>query len=47
MRFPQTTAFFRSDSGVSLVRQIVIAHGWNIDPGEAPGGGAKFSIFAS
>jgi nitrogen fixation/metabolism regulation signal transduction histidine kinase len=31
--------------GLNLVRQIVIAHGWRIDVGEAPGGGAAFRLY--
>jgi len=31
--------------GLNLVRQIVIAHGWTIDVGEAPGGGAAFHLY--
>ncbi|MBS0479361.1 MAG: sensor histidine kinase [Proteobacteria bacterium] len=31
--------------GLNLVRQIVIAHGWTIDVGEAPGGGAEFRLY--
>jgi two-component system nitrogen regulation sensor histidine kinase NtrY len=31
--------------GLNLVRQIVIAHGWTIDVGEGPEGGAEFRLF--
>ena len=31
--------------GLNLVRQIVIAHGWTIEVGEGPEGGAEFRLF--
>ncbi len=31
--------------GLNLVRQIVIAHGWTIEAGEGPEGGAEFRLF--
>ena len=33
-----------SGLGLALVREIVVAHGWSVDCGAAPGGGASFRV---
>ena len=33
-----------SGLGLALVREIVVAHGWSVECGAAPGGGASFRV---
>ena len=40
-----TTRSSGSGVGLNLVRQIVVAHGWTIEIGDSPLGGAEFRIF--